>query len=73
MATMVAGLTVQRGSFSEYSRVSPRLYQIANHFRDARTDTATYVFDLDKVAIKAPTQPVSARPALAGPSNARGR
>jgi 2-keto-4-pentenoate hydratase/2-oxohepta-3-ene-1,7-dioic acid hydratase in catechol pathway len=46
--------TEMRALIEEYSRVSPRLYQIANHFRDARTDTATYVFELDKVAIKAP-------------------
>jgi 2-keto-4-pentenoate hydratase/2-oxohepta-3-ene-1,7-dioic acid hydratase in catechol pathway len=37
-----------------YPRVSPRLYQIANYFKDARLDTAAFAFDVDKVAIKAP-------------------
>ena len=46
--------TEMRALIEEYSRVSPRLYQIANHFRDAKTDAATFVFELDKVAIKAP-------------------
>ena len=46
--------TEMRALIEEYSRVSPRLYQIANHFRDAKTDAAPYVFELDKVAIKAP-------------------
>ena len=45
--------TEMRALIEEYSRVSPRLYQIANHFRD-KTDAAPYLFELDKVAIKAP-------------------
>ena len=45
--------TEMRALIEEYSRVSPRLYQIANHFRD-KTDPAPFVFELDKVAIKAP-------------------
>jgi 2-keto-4-pentenoate hydratase/2-oxohepta-3-ene-1,7-dioic acid hydratase in catechol pathway len=46
--------TDMRALIEEYSRVSARLYQIANYFRDAKLDGAPYVFDLDKVAIKAP-------------------
>ena len=34
-------------------RVSPRLYQIANYFKDAKGDSA-FAFDVDKIAIKAP-------------------
>jgi len=37
-----------------YDRVSPRLYQIANYSRDAKLDGAPYVFDVEKVSIKAP-------------------
>lgn len=37
-----------------YARVSPRLYQIANYFKDAKLDAAPFAFDLQKVAIKAP-------------------
>jgi 2,4-didehydro-3-deoxy-L-rhamnonate hydrolase len=38
-----------------YPRVSPRLYQIANYFKDAKTaGDAPFVYDLSKVAIKAP-------------------
>ena len=47
--------TEMRALIEEYSRVSPRLYQIANHFRD-KTDPAPFVFELDKVAIKAPPE-----------------
>jgi 2-keto-4-pentenoate hydratase/2-oxohepta-3-ene-1,7-dioic acid hydratase in catechol pathway len=43
-----------RSLIEEYPRVSPRLYQIANHFKDARIGGAPFVFDLTKVAIKAP-------------------
>jgi 2-keto-4-pentenoate hydratase/2-oxohepta-3-ene-1,7-dioic acid hydratase in catechol pathway len=46
--------TDMRTLIEEYSRVSSRLYQIANHFREAKTDVAPYLFELDKVAIKAP-------------------
>src|SRR5256885_10714553 len=46
--------TDMRTLIEEYSRVSARLYQIANHFRDAKPDSAPYVFELEKVAIKAP-------------------
>jgi len=45
-----------RGLIEQYDRVSPRLYQIANYFkdsRDAKGDSA-FAFDVDKVAIKAP-------------------
>src|SRR4029077_12575964 len=37
-----------------YPRVSPRLYQIANYFKDAPLEAAPFVFDVAKVAIKAP-------------------
>jgi 2-keto-4-pentenoate hydratase/2-oxohepta-3-ene-1,7-dioic acid hydratase in catechol pathway len=37
-----------------YPRVSPRLYQIANHFRDVKPGDAPFAFDVSKVAIKAP-------------------
>jgi len=37
----------------EYARVSPRLYQIANYFKQA-SGAAPFGFDLDKVSIKAP-------------------
>jgi 2-keto-4-pentenoate hydratase/2-oxohepta-3-ene-1,7-dioic acid hydratase in catechol pathway len=46
--------TDMRALIEEYSRVSGRLYQIANYFRDAKVDAAPYVFELEKVAIKAP-------------------
>ena len=34
--------TEMRALIEEYSRVSPRLYQIANYFKDAKTDAAPY-------------------------------
>src|SRR5438445_13110201 len=37
-----------------YDRVSPRLYEIANYFRDANTDGLTFAFDAAGVSIKAP-------------------
>src|ERR687888_642230 len=43
-----------RSLIEQYDRVSPRLYQIANYFKDARTDGAAFMFDAAKVAIKAP-------------------
>jgi 2-keto-4-pentenoate hydratase/2-oxohepta-3-ene-1,7-dioic acid hydratase in catechol pathway len=45
--------TEMRELIEQYARVSPRLYQIANHFKDAK-DPAPFAFELDKVAIKAP-------------------
>ena len=42
-----------RELIEQYARVSPRLYQIANYFKDAAA-AAPFAFDLDKVAIKAP-------------------
>lgn len=44
-----------RELIERYDRVSPRLYQIANYFKDAKT-TAPFAFDVDKVAIKAPVK-----------------
>ena len=58
--TQKAGVSVvrlpadMRGVIEAYARVSPRLYQIANYFKDAKLDAAAFAFDLDKVAIKAP-------------------
>ena len=46
--------TDMRTLIEEYGRISARLYQIANHFRDAKLDSAPFVFELEKVAIKAP-------------------
>jgi 2-keto-4-pentenoate hydratase/2-oxohepta-3-ene-1,7-dioic acid hydratase in catechol pathway len=43
-----------RGLIEDYARVSPRLYQIANYFKDAANDAAPFAFDLRTVAIKAP-------------------
>jgi 2-keto-4-pentenoate hydratase/2-oxohepta-3-ene-1,7-dioic acid hydratase in catechol pathway len=42
-----------RELIEQYARVSPRLYQIANYFKDAK-HAAPFAFELDKVAIKAP-------------------
>jgi 2-keto-4-pentenoate hydratase/2-oxohepta-3-ene-1,7-dioic acid hydratase in catechol pathway len=42
-----------RELIEQYARVSPRLYQIANYFKDAK-DAAPFAFDLQKVAVKAP-------------------
>jgi 2-keto-4-pentenoate hydratase/2-oxohepta-3-ene-1,7-dioic acid hydratase in catechol pathway len=43
-----------RGLIESYDRVAPRLYQIANYFKDGRVEGAPYVFDAGKVSIKAP-------------------
>jgi len=43
-----------RALIEEYARVSPRLYQIANYFKDAALDAAPFAFDVQKVAFKAP-------------------
>ncbi len=43
-----------RTLIEDYARVSPRLYQIANHFKGASLDGAPFAFDVEKVAIKAP-------------------
>ena len=37
-----------------YGRVSPRLYRIANYFKDVKTEGLPFAFDVTKVAIKAP-------------------
>jgi 2-keto-4-pentenoate hydratase/2-oxohepta-3-ene-1,7-dioic acid hydratase in catechol pathway len=37
-----------------YDRVAPRLYRIANYYKDAKTDGLPFVFDVQKVSIKAP-------------------
>lgn len=46
--------TDMRELIEQYDRVSPRLYQIANSFKDAKRGGAPYVFDVSTVAIKAP-------------------
>ncbi len=46
--------TAMRELIEAYDRVSPRLYQIANRFKEAGADGAPYLFDVDKVSIKAP-------------------
>ena len=47
--------TEMRALIEEYSRVSPRLYQIANYFTRRQDSTPRRMsFELDKVAIKAP-------------------
>jgi 2-keto-4-pentenoate hydratase/2-oxohepta-3-ene-1,7-dioic acid hydratase in catechol pathway len=43
-----------RELIESYDRVSPRLYQIANYFKDAKLEGAAFAFDVDRVAIKAP-------------------
>jgi 2-keto-4-pentenoate hydratase/2-oxohepta-3-ene-1,7-dioic acid hydratase in catechol pathway len=43
-----------RALIEDYARVSPRLYQIANYFKDAPLEGAAFIFDLAKVSIKAP-------------------
>jgi 2-keto-4-pentenoate hydratase/2-oxohepta-3-ene-1,7-dioic acid hydratase in catechol pathway len=37
-----------------YDTVAPSLYRIANYFRDVKTDGASFAYDLQKTAIKAP-------------------
>jgi 2-keto-4-pentenoate hydratase/2-oxohepta-3-ene-1,7-dioic acid hydratase in catechol pathway len=43
-----------RTLIEEYGRVSPRLYQIANYFKDAKLEGAPFMFAVEKVSIKAP-------------------
>jgi len=43
-----------RALIEAYGSVSPRLYQIANYFKNAKLDGAPFVFDVAKVSIKAP-------------------
>lgn len=43
-----------RELIEQYARVSPRLYQIANHFKTAKLDGLAFAYALDKIAIKAP-------------------
>ena len=38
----------------DYERVAPLLYRIANHFRDMKTDTLPFAFNVERVAIQAP-------------------
>ena len=43
-----------RSLIEEYGRLSPRLYQIANYFKDASPNGGSFIFDVGKVAVKAP-------------------
>jgi 2-keto-4-pentenoate hydratase/2-oxohepta-3-ene-1,7-dioic acid hydratase in catechol pathway len=43
-----------REVIEQYDRVSPRLYQIANYFKDAALDGAAFAFPADGAAVKAP-------------------
>src|SRR5262249_55324784 len=45
-----------RELIENYSRVSPRLYRIANYFKDAKTEALPFAFDAQKVSIKAPVK-----------------
>jgi 2-keto-4-pentenoate hydratase/2-oxohepta-3-ene-1,7-dioic acid hydratase in catechol pathway len=42
-----------RALIEQYPSVSPRLYQLANYFKEAK-DAAPFAFDVERVAIKAP-------------------
>src|SRR5438093_5433221 len=37
-----------------YDRVAPRLYRIANYFKNVKSDGQPFSFDVQKVSIKAP-------------------
>jgi 2-keto-4-pentenoate hydratase/2-oxohepta-3-ene-1,7-dioic acid hydratase in catechol pathway len=43
-----------RALIEGYDRAKPRLYQIANYYKTAKTDGAPFVFDVENVSIKAP-------------------
>jgi 2-keto-4-pentenoate hydratase/2-oxohepta-3-ene-1,7-dioic acid hydratase in catechol pathway len=43
----------KRELIEQYPRVSPRLYQLANYFKEAKA-AAPFAFDVERVAIKAP-------------------
>jgi len=43
-----------RALIEAYDRISPRLYQIANYFHDAKTDGLPFAFDAASVSFKAP-------------------
>ncbi len=43
-----------RALIEEYDRVKPRLYQIANYFKAANLDKATFAFAVASVSFKAP-------------------
>jgi 2-keto-4-pentenoate hydratase/2-oxohepta-3-ene-1,7-dioic acid hydratase in catechol pathway len=43
-----------RTLIENYETVAPSLYRIANYFKDAKTDGASFAFDVQKTAIKAP-------------------
>jgi acylpyruvate hydrolase len=51
---VVATPADMRTLIETYAQVAPRLYRIANYFKDAKTDGLPFAFDLDKVSIKAP-------------------
>jgi 2-keto-4-pentenoate hydratase/2-oxohepta-3-ene-1,7-dioic acid hydratase in catechol pathway len=43
-----------RTLIESYETVAPSLYRIANYFKDKKTDGASFAFDVQKTAIKAP-------------------
>jgi len=43
-----------RALIETYDTIAPSLYRIANYFKDAKTDGASFAFDVQKTAIKAP-------------------
>jgi 2-keto-4-pentenoate hydratase/2-oxohepta-3-ene-1,7-dioic acid hydratase in catechol pathway len=51
---VVAMPSDMRDLIENYSRVAPRLYRIANYYKDAKTDGLPFAFDVTKVSIKAP-------------------
>lgn len=51
---VVATPAEMRELIETYDRVAPRLYRIANYFKDAKTDGLPFAFDVQNVSIKAP-------------------
>ena len=43
-----------RTLIENYAELAPSLYRIANYFKDAQTDGASFAFDVSRAAIKAP-------------------
>jgi 2-keto-4-pentenoate hydratase/2-oxohepta-3-ene-1,7-dioic acid hydratase in catechol pathway len=51
---VVAMPSDMRDLIENYGRVSPRLYRIANYYKDVKTDVLPFAFDVQKVSNKAP-------------------
>ena len=66
-----------RALIEEYDRVKPRLYQIANYFKAANLDKATFAFAVASVSFKAPIkypwEPAGGGGELQGPRRGNGR